>query len=52
MGHVRGYRRKDGTYVRPHYRQNPGPRGGSGIGVAIAVIILILLVAGMINHAT
>lgn len=36
--HVRGYRRRDGTYVRPHTRSRPGsgsrpssrPRGGSG----------------------
>lgn len=26
---VRGYTRKDGTYVRPHYRSNPRGSGGS-----------------------
>ncbi|WP_199350164.1 hypothetical protein [Nostoc flagelliforme] len=26
-GYVRGYYRKNGTYVRPHYRSNPGSRG-------------------------
>ena len=25
--HVRGYYRKDGTYVAPHERRTPGPRG-------------------------
>lgn len=27
--HVRGYTRKDGTYVPPHTRSAPGTKGGS-----------------------
>jgi hypothetical protein len=48
MTHVRGYRRKDGTYVRSHYRRNPGPQvssGTAGLGLgAIPLIIFVLIV--------
>lgn len=32
--HVRGYTRKDGTYVRPHTRRAPGTAGSSSINLS------------------
>ena len=56
MTHVRGYRRKNGTYVRPHYRRNPSPQmwsGGAGLGLGvIPLIIFVLFVIAIINHAS
>jgi hypothetical protein len=43
MPHVRGYRRKDGTWVRAHWRR---PVAGAGIAVTVTVGALTLTATG------
>lgn len=48
MGHVRGYRRRDGTYVRPHYRRDPVSGGGLGFLATLGTIAFWIIAVGVI----
>jgi hypothetical protein len=56
MGHVHGYRRRDGTYVRGHYRRNPSSAVGGGLSSAIGAVLLaifvLMVLMAIINGAT
>lgn len=53
MAHVHGYRKKNGTYVRSHYRKNPQrravPSTSSGGIDGFWIFLLIILVLAAIG---
>jgi hypothetical protein len=44
MVYVRPHRRRNGSYVKAHYRRAPRP-SGSSIGTLLVVLFLLYLVA-------